>query len=83
MILLISASWVARIIRTSHQHWLIHSFKGNTSTIFFLTFFFYPPFLVCYLPLTWPFFYNIACICIGPIFRIWEKTCDLWLSEPG
>jgi hypothetical protein len=27
--------------------------------------------------------YNIACICIGPKFHIWEKTCSLWLSEPG
>jgi hypothetical protein len=34
-------------------------------------------------PLVWPVFHNIACICIVPIFHIWEKTCSLWLSEPG
>jgi hypothetical protein len=26
---------------------------------------------------------NIACICIGPIFHKWEKTCGLWLFKPG
>jgi hypothetical protein len=27
--------------------------------------------------------YNITCICIGPVYHIWEKTYSLWLSEPG
>jgi hypothetical protein len=34
-------------------------------------------------PLVWSVFHNIGYYCIGSIFHIWEKTCSLWLSEPG
>jgi hypothetical protein len=37
---------------------------------------------ICDLPLVWPIF-HIICVCIGTTFHIWEKTCGLWLSEPG
>jgi hypothetical protein len=45
--------------------------------------FHYSPSSISDFPLTWPVFHNIACICIGSVFHIWEKTFGLWLSEPG
>jgi hypothetical protein len=43
----------------------------------FLTSFFYPFSPVIDLPFVWPAFHNIAYICIGSIFHIWEKTWPL------
>jgi hypothetical protein len=40
-------------------------FIQNTSTIFSLTSFFYPPSLMCGLPLAWPVFHNIAVFVLG------------------
>jgi hypothetical protein len=44
----------------------VHSYIENMSTTFtFLTSFFYPPSLICDLPLTWPVFHNIAVFVLG------------------
>jgi hypothetical protein len=57
--------------------------ENKSSILTFLTSFFYSPFLICNLPLPWPVFHNSSYICIRSIFHIWEKTCGLWLTEPG
>jgi hypothetical protein len=53
-----------------------HRFKNSIFILAVFTFlasFFYPASLVCDLPLAWPVFHNIVCICIGSIFHIGEK----------
>jgi hypothetical protein len=63
----------------------IYSFlyRQYTNHIHLLTSLFHLHHLRCDIPLAWSVFYNIACICIGYIFLIWEKTCGYCPSEPG
>jgi hypothetical protein len=52
---------------------LYSSCVGSTSTIFtFLTSFFYPPSLICDLPLTCPVFHNIALFVLG-LYSTYER----------
>jgi hypothetical protein len=59
-----------------------HSHTESTSTIFiFLTSFFYPPTLICDLPLAWPVFHNIAIFVLG-LYSTYERKRDFWTFEP-
>jgi hypothetical protein len=67
---------------TKIKKFYIHFCIESTSNIFtFLTSFCFPPSTISDLPLAWPVFHNIACICIGPIFHIWQFYSFWWRTQ--
>jgi hypothetical protein len=76
-------SHLLMVILTSLKILCSFLYRKYINHIHLFNFFLLPSLSPSDLPLLWPVFHNIACICIESIFHIWEKTCSLWLSEPG
>jgi hypothetical protein len=60
----------------------IYSYIGSASTIFtFLDFFLYPTPLICYLPLVWHVFYDVAVFALGLYFMYERKQAVFGLMN--